>query len=239
MSATKFKVESLPFKSKKAPKQIPYPLPSLDNISWVCLGRRGSGKTTVICNLVRAYAKSTETIVVLSPTIHLDKNWESISFLKNVMVSSVCDNQILAEIIDTQVEAYDFNKPNENRLLLVIDDFGNSFKRREMRKEINKIFTLFRHYGGALICGIQSIAHLEGLQITNTMQWLFWDTNKKALKKTCQDIATANMDEDQLQDFIVKNTKNPYSFVFIDYTKPPEEQFRIGFDTIYNPPSKD
>lgn len=229
-----FRIETLPFKSKKTPKTPPYPLPTHD-ICWTFLSRRQGGKTLHMINVIRAYAKSMETIIVLSPTVHLDPKWKAIADLKNVFVSSVANNKVLGQIVETQEQSYDKDDPTKNRLLLVIDDYGNEFRRSSMRTGMNKLFTLFRHYGGNLIVAVQSISHMEGIQMTNSMQWTIWDCNNRQLKKLANDLATARMNEDALKKFVQENTKKPYSFVFIDYDKPHDETFRIGFDRIYNP----
>ena len=230
----KFTIETLPWKSKRIPKEIPEPLPT-ENICWSLVSRRGGGKTLLMVNLIRAYKKHMDTIVILSPTVHLDPKWQSVAKYDNVYVSDTVNNEMLENIVENQKRVYDRNTPKENRCLLVIDDSGNFFRRKELRLMMNVLYTTFRHYGGNLICGVQSLLHMDSIQISNSTQWCIWDMNQKQLKKLATDLATSRINEDQLERFVRQNTVKPFSFVFIDYTKSQDQSFWVGFDSIWNP----
>ena len=230
-----FKLELLPWKSKKTPKELPEPLPRPGSICWVWLGKRQSGKTLGLVNLVRAYKKQMDLIIILSPTLHLDPKWKAVSNYDNVVGSDTVDNEILANIVQTQKERYDPSHPEEYQCLLIVDDAGNDFRRAKLRQMMNVLFTTFRHYGGNLICGIQSLQHMESTQISNASQWCLYDMNQRALKKVATDLVTSRMSEKDLEQFVRENTRKLYSFVFIDYTAPPTETFRVGFGEPYIP----
>ena len=233
--AEKFVIEKLPWKKKgKSPKEVPYPLPEPGNICWCALARRQSGKTTLFCNLVRAYRRFFERIIILSPTARYDKIWDNVKY-PNVFVGDEVTNETLSKIAETQIEVFDQSKPKENRCLLIIDDSSSDLKRKQLRYMFTKFTTLFRHWGGDLIWACHNLTFMEGSQIQNALQWCVWDTNKKALKKFCDDTATARMDEDSLIKFIKSNTTNPYDFVYIDYSKSPDETFWVKFDHVYKP----
>ncbi len=235
----RFVIETLPWKSKKVPSEVPEPLPipgeDHRGLSFVLCARRFSGKTLTMVNLIRAYKKQMQLIIVLSPTVHLDKNWNAITKYDNVWVSETVDNELLQKIVDHQKKVYDKNKPKENRCLVVIDDMANYFRRKEMRLMLNVMFTSFRHLGGDLIVGTQNLTLLEGTQIENTLQWCLWDMSDRQLKKLAKDISTSRMRENQLERFVRENTKQPFSHVFIDYMKPPDQCFWVGFDHVWNP----
>ena len=230
---TQFVVETLPWKSKKCPKEIPVPLPQPGKVCWTLLAKRQSGKTLLLCNLVRAYRRHMDLIVILSPTLHLDQKWKSVSHFDNVIGSDTVNNETLTRIVQAQRESYDPEHPGEYQCLLIVDDAGNDFRRASLRQMMNVLYCTFRHYGGNLICAVQSLQHMESTQISNTSQWCIWDTNQRSLKKIATDLATSRINEKDLEEFIKNNTRELYSFVFIDYTAPPEETFRIGFDRIY------
>ncbi|KAJ3052573.1 hypothetical protein HK097_006042 [Rhizophlyctis rosea] len=176
-----------------------------------------------------------DLIIILSPTLHLDPQWKAVSGYDNVVGGDVVDNEVLMGIVKAQKQRDDPTHPEENRCLLVIDDSGNDFRWAKLRHMMNVLFTTFRHYGGNLICGIQSLQHMESTQISNSTQWCLFDTNQRSLKKISTDLATARMPEKELEEFIRDNTKRPYSFVFIDYTAPSDQQFRVGFEDVYIP----
>ena len=176
-----------------------------------------------------------DQIIILSRTLHLDPQWKAVSGYDNVVGSDQVNNEVLMGIVEAQKQRYDPSHPQESRCLLVIDDPGNYFRRAKLRHIANVLFTTFRHYGGNLICEIQSLQHMESTQISNSTQWCIWDTNQRSLKKISTDLATARMPEKELENFIRDNMKKPYSFIFIDYTAHHEEQFRVGFEDVYIP----
>lgn len=236
MSKSTFKVETLPWKSKKTPETPPHPLPqTAGEICWVMMARRMSGKTLQLINLVRAYRRTMDLIIILSPTVFLDQKWKAVTQYDNVMVSNVVDNEKLEAIVSTQEARYDPKHPNEYQLLVIVDDAGCDLRRAKLRQQMNSYFSRLRHYGAGLIVAVQSINHLEGSMITNATQWSVWDMNKRALKKFCDDVATARVNEETLKLFIVQNTDKPYDFVYIDFTKPPDETLRVGFNRVWRP----
>jgi hypothetical protein len=230
---SKFVLEPMPWKSKKLPKTPPEPLPAVGGICWTFVARRSSGKTLLACNIVRAYSRSVSAVIVLSPTIHLDQKWKAVLGYKNVLCGDKISNEILMEIMERQKADYDPGRPQDCQTLLVIDDFGNLFRRKEVRQAMNILYTSCRHYGLNLITCVQSIQHLESIQMSNSTQFCFWNCNNRSLKKICNDLSTATMDEKQMEKFISENTVEPYSFVFIDYLKPVKEMFWIRFDRPY------
>ena len=128
---------------------------------------------------------------------------------------------------------FDPKHPTEHQCLLMLDDSGNDLLRSKLKHMGNVLYTTFRHYGRNLIVAAQTLMHLEGIMVTNTSQFTIWDMNQRQLTKLSHDLATARMKEKELENFIKENTKQPYSFVWIDYTKPFDETFWIGYDKPY------
>ncbi|KAJ3054270.1 hypothetical protein HK097_002207 [Rhizophlyctis rosea] len=166
-------------------------------------------------NFHRAYQKFYEChdgiIIVLSPDVFKSSKWKNVFDYPSVLAGSKANNQVIEGIVEDQIEKWDDKKPRQKRCLLVIDDFS----------------------GGDLIFACHNRTLLEGSQINNVLQWCVWDMTKKNLKKFCDDTATAKMDEVELFKFIKANIHEPYSFVDIDFNKPPDETFWIGFDRPY------
>lgn len=189
----------------------------------------------MFCNLSRAYQRFYENIIILSPTGRYDKMWNSVKDYKNVLFGDEVTNATLQKIAESQIEVYDHKKPDENRCLLILDDSSSELKRKNLRYMFTKFTTLFRHWGGDLIWACHNLTFMEGSQIDNAKQWCVWDMNGKSLKKFVQDTATARMNEQNLEKFIRSNTREAFSFVFIDYSKHPDETFWVKFDHLYKP----
>ncbi|KAJ3031056.1 hypothetical protein HK097_005512, partial [Rhizophlyctis rosea] len=236
MAQETFRVETLPWKSKRCPRTPPHPLPqTVQELCWGLVARRMSGKTLKLINIVRAFKRSVDLIYILSPIVRLDQKWRAVTGYDNVIVSSKVDNETLAAIVEVQQERYDPKHPDEYQALVIIDDAGCDMRRAKLRQMINDYTSRLRHFGAGVVLAVQSINHLEGSMITNITQWSIWDMNKRALKKFCDDVATARVNEDTLKRFILENTGDPYAFVCIDFTKPPSETLRVGFDRVWTP----
>lgn len=237
MNVTKpsFKIEVPPFKSKKLPKTPAYPLPAIGGICWCLCARRQSGKTIALCSIVREYARSMSAVIIFSPTIRLDSKWKSVMDYKNVLVSDKISNEVLMELLERQKRAHNPDKPMDSQIMVVIDDFASIFKRSELRQSLTTLVSNCRHFGINLIFATQSIMFLESIVISNVVQWSFWNTNKRHLKKVCLDLATNTCDEDQLEAFISDNTVKPYSFVYINYLAEPDKMFWKNFDEPWTP----
>ena len=174
-----------------------------------------------------------EIIIVLSSTIQLDPIWKHIADLDNVVISDKANNEIIENILEECKSRFNPDKPGEFQCLIVIDDFGNSFRRAGLKHSMDNLYTRFRHFGGNLITSVQSLNHLENIMKSNSTQWVFFDTNHRALRKIAEDLSTNSMHEKELEKFISENTMQRYSHVYIDYTAPEDQVFRIGFDRVY------
>ena len=236
MAQNTFHIEPLPWKSKRCPRDPPPPLPqNVSQLCWALVARRMSGKTLTLINIVRAYKRSVEFIYVLSPTVRLDQKWRAVTGYDNVIVSSKVDNETLEAIVKIQEDRYDPKHPNQSQVLVIIDDAGCDMRRAKLRQMVNEYTSRLRHFGAGVILAVQSINHLEGSMITNITQWSIWDMNSRALTKLVNDIATARVKEDTLKRFILENTRNPYDFVYIDFTADVSETLRVGFDRVWTP----
>lgn len=145
------------------------------------------------------------------------------------MFSDKCDNEILQNVVSLQKERYLENK--NNKLTLVLDDFGNSFKSRQMRSMMDSLYSTARHAGILLICAVQSITMMTGTQITNSSQWCIWAADARQLKKITTELSTATMEPKELEAFIKDVTKVKYNFVYIDTTQERDEDvFHRNFE---------
>lgn len=199
----------------KQSSKIPEPLPQPGRISWILCARRRSGKSTLIANLIHVYSKVMQEILILSPTAFIDPTWKSVSKLKNVTFSDKIDNDILENILSIQKEKF-LENPKDS-VLLIIDDAGNAFRGKTLRAQLNILFSTGRHYGLNLIASVQNLQMLESTQIANASQWTLWDMEQRSLKKICKDLASSHKNEKELEEYIKENTREKYSFVYVNF----------------------
>lgn len=239
----KFTVQPLPWSSKdakepKRKKPIPYPLPLIGGDSFLCmnaLARRESGKSTIFANLIRVYYPYMSRIIILSPTIFNDVTYEQILKWDKVVASDVVTNEQIEAIFQSQ-EGYERKDPDREEILLIIDDSSDDFKRRSLRQQLTLLYTRGRHHGIHFCVACHGITFFEGPMITNSSQWLIWDLNKSALKQLSAKIATRQMNEQNMEEFLSATTEKPYSFAFINNKDPYNNKYYIGFDKPYEIP---
>lgn len=241
----KFVIQPLPWSAKdakepKRKKPIPWPLPLIGGnntfLCWNMLARRESGKTTLMANLVRTYYPYMSQIIILSPTVFHDENWEPILKWEKVCASDEVTNKQIESIFRATSD-YEKSDPNREEVLVIIDDSSDDFKRTALRQQLTRLFTRGRHNGIHFLLASHGITFLEGPMITGTSQLCIWDMNKSALKLLCAKISTRRMDENKMMDYISQATEQDYSFAFIFNKDPYGNQFYLNFDKPYDVPT--
>jgi len=237
----KFSIQPLPWPSKdakepKRKKPLAYPLPILTKetgLCWNLLAKRESGKSTLVCNLIRAYYPYVKAVYILSPTVFNDPVYKQVLQWENVYaVDEVTNEQVLA-LFKAQA-GYDANDPDSEMILAIIDDSSEDFKRKHLRQQLTKLYTKGRHAGIQFIICCHNIQFYESPMINNSNQWSIWDLNTLAMKTLCGKLATRTMSERDLSQFIETCIRDgPYSFAFINYKDPYGHKYYHSLDRPY------
>lgn len=222
LMAPPYKVQPVKFKPKnkgknfdKIPDGLPKPTSGGSGMSCTLVAKRKSGKTSLICDLLlnASYAKCYSVVVLVSPTIFLDPQWQSLEKLKNVVCSDDISNEFLEGLLKRQKETYMADP--EWSMLLVLDDCGGFLKSKTARRLVDSLYTTGRHYAVSCIVTCQSVTQLTSTQLSNTQFWLFWAVDGRALKKISQELS-CHLSPKEFEEVLKKATRKKYDFLFIN-----------------------
>lgn len=130
----------------------------IDLTSTICVfGKRGSGKTQLICNLIydihKNKAKKNQQIDLIccfSPTDALQSNFSR--FIPQCFIHSSYNENILLKLLETQKELKIRNGRTSN-VVVILDDFG--YDKSIWNSTLNQIFCNSRHYNICFIVTFQ------------------------------------------------------------------------------------
>ncbi|KAJ3028975.1 hypothetical protein HDV00_009896 [Rhizophlyctis rosea] len=197
------------------------PRPSNGGFAFTLLGKRKSGKTNLICSMIiqGGYSKAFDNIIIVSPTVFLDRTCTSLISLKGAREAEIfCTDQVnndtLAAILKKQKRLF-LTESEHSATLLILDDSGNFLKAKEARKYVDIYYSTARQYNCSILCSVQSVTMLTSLQLSNTQYWCVWSLDGRATKKIANELAF-HLTPKQFDQALKEATKDKYSFLFVD-----------------------
>ena len=208
-------------------------LPKNNYLIWLINGKKGSGKSTLILNMLKRksspYYKQFDNIYFISPTAGrgdhkfdgLVKELESEGKFYDELNDEVIDeitrqlNEFNDEYIQQQEEANEkrkkklpIEKPNN---LIILDDCLHMLPKSNASSNINKLFTTNRHLKTSIWCLVQKYNKVNTLMRTNAdLLTIFPNDNAQEFKTISDDWAI----DPQLLDKVYKfATNEPNSFL--------------------------
>ena len=126
-------------------ESIPKPLPQMLNFFMLICGRPGSGKTTLILNLIakrgKMYNKKFDKIFVFSP---------SLMTMKDNPFEELPENQVDTELTEENLtSALEEIKDSGEKILFILDDVVNDIKRSSgIQNTLSRMLMNRRHLAG-------------------------------------------------------------------------------------------
>lgn len=140
------KIRKFNFSCDEPDKSIPEPLPNILNFFMLVCGRPGSGKTTLILNLLckrgKMYNRKFDKIYIFSP---------SLTTMKDNPFACIPEEQIYNELnIEDLTGVLEEIKDTGEKVLFVFDDVVNDIKKSsQIQTLISKMLMNRRHLAGA------------------------------------------------------------------------------------------
>jgi len=195
---------------------VEFPLPGSDGRPFVmvALGKRKSGKTTILNNLClkkSMWRDRFSQIVIISPTIIYDSTSR---FLTEYAGKYNCFDDYNDGIIDRLTD-YQGSKEKKDRkhILLICDDLIGTMGRTA------KAYTLSsrsRHYLISIVYLTQNLRSLSPVVRSNATHWaLFRNPNLAEMGKVCEEFAFLGS-KDNVYRLYEHITQTPFNFMYVD-----------------------
>jgi len=214
------------------------PIPMKSN--YGIFGRKGSGKTSLILNLIMnkksLWYKKFNLIFLISPTASKDDKMQE-------LIKDIGDNQYFDSLDDStlesikqQIEADITTRKKKGDYLILYDDVIHMLKGKGRSKLVDQMATQNRHFGVTNVYLLQKYnSYLSPLIRSNLDLISFFQTpNKKEQKSFFEE---QNEEDDIMEALYKYATDGEYDFLHINnysskpkYYKNLDEQIRFQYD---------
>ena len=212
---------------------IPKPLPQTQNWFMLISGRPGSGKTTLILNLIckngRNYNKKYDKVFVFSPSLGTLKDNPFESIPEDQMYSEL-DEDILSNVLEEI-------KDTGDKVLLIIDDCVNDIKKSAtLQRLLCKILMNRRHLAG----GDGSVSVIMTTQVYNKIPapirktashiFIYHTRNKKELETIFDECIL--IPKDDFYKILKYTFDKKNNFLYLDLNKDIDNMFHKNFNLL-------
>lgn len=213
----------------------PFP-PSPQPFVWLCIGRKGSGKTTIIKNLLdndQGFKKRFHNIYLISKTAENDDKLKRLvdELDEDGKFYNTCNDGIVEEVLDKikkfNKEYKEKHKKKKPENLIIFDDCLDSLPLSvEKNSAINKLIVGHRHYKTSIIISVQKWSAVNRL-IRNNADCIsyFPNQNDKENKSFQEEYGIS----DDLLEFA---TSEPHSFLHLTFLNNARKTYFKRFDRI-------
>jgi hypothetical protein len=221
-------------------RQNDSPVGKDNNIVYLFIGAKGSGKTTLMINLLKskdAFKGWFDNIFIVSPTAGKDKKLDNLieELSEDDKYYKECSDENIEEIM-SKLRAYneEFDYEEEKRQphnLVILDDCAHALAKSTARSPLNELITTCRHLKASVWIMSQQFHKINPLIRANADIMSIFKTNNKKEYKAFED--DFNIDPDtfkKVYDFAV-NTGGNNSFLHIKFSGG-QPKFYRKFDEI-------
>ena len=226
-------IKKFNFSCDDADESIPQPLPQTLNFFWVISGKPGSGKTTLILNLIckrgKMYNKKFDKIFLFSPSLATMKD-DPFEALPDEQKYTELNEDILETIL-TEIDG------SGEKILLLIDDCVNDMKKSpSLQRLLCKILMNRRHLcgsGGSVSVIITTQVYNKipaPIRKTASHMCIYHTKNKKELETIFDELITCEKQE--YFDILNYTFKKKNDFLYLDTNKDHINMFHRNFNKL-------
>ena len=216
----------------------------------VFLGPSGTGKTNLICNLLlNHYRGCFEKIYIWSPTLPVDKTWDSVKeYCKKELKQTETKQdkyffdsynpEDMQKVIDTQFKVVEYMKNQGYKKLysicIIIDDFVDNAKFCHSNNSLlNTLFIKGRHMCISTLCTTQKFRCLSSIIRTQITEiYVFPLRNNSDLEAFVEEVS-AVYDKKKILELYRIATSQPYHFLYVNLMT--RDKTRMFYDSLITP----
>lgn len=211
-------------------------LPSLP-ASYLVIGRSGSGKSTVLYNLLTSpeLLGNYFSFVFVFSDVKTDDILKQLDLPEENYITDFDDDKIY-EILDTiegKIGDIDEKVAEEFKIAFIFDDILN--KQKFLRGDaMRKLASTNRHYLVSWFILSQYYRAIPPIIRQNASGVIFFPSSMMEIEKLADENTEPNQTKKEFIDIVQHATNDKHSFLFINRKDDTGKRLRKGFDTILN-----
>tara|TARA_R110002012_G_scaffold24851_2_gene82603 strand:- start:40 stop:789 length:750 start_codon:yes stop_codon:yes gene_type:complete len=229
----KIKISKFNFSCDDIDETIPKPLPNILNFFMLVCGRPGSGKTSLILNLIckrgKMYNKKFDKVFVFSP---------SLMTMKDEPFGELPEEQVHTDLtIENFSQALDAVKDTGEKHLFILDDVVNDMKKSmAIQTLLSKALMNRRHLAGAG----GSVSFIITTQVYNKIPApirktashiiLYHTRNKKEIETIYDELIV--LPKEDFYEILKYCFDKRHNFIYIDINKSYDKMFHKCFNQL-------
>lgn len=182
------------------------------------LGLMGAGKTTTALSIITSiYPKCFSDIYVVMP----EQSMMSIPDKHNIFKKWLNPEEHLyhdltEEVLDTIIGKVQENSMDGNRSLVLVDDFGEKYRDKEIEQRLNHLIIKMRHYKTCVLLLGQSIKQLPAKMRSVSGNLILFNLGKMQMEQVFKE-----MMQIKRQDFddLMELYKEPHDWLMVNVKK--------------------
>lgn len=229
----KIKISKFNFSCDEVDESIPKPLPQMLNFFMLVCGRPGSGKTSLILNLIckrgKMFNKKFDKVFVFSP---------SLMTMKDEPFGELPEEQVHTELnTDNFNKALDSIAGSSEKILFILDDVVNDMKKNmAIQTLLSKALMNRRHLAGAG----GSVSFIITTQVYNKIPApirktashiiLYHTRNKKEIETIYDELIV--LPKEDFYEILKYCFDKRHNFIYIDINKSYDKMFHKCFNQL-------
>lgn len=189
--------------------------------SLLLIAPKGSGKTTVLQNLLTWYYTYFDKVFIFSPTINIDRKWRKLTEklrIPDTDLFNTCKERKVLGIVNS---VRDFNRGKDNKekikVLLIFDDCVELLPKGKRISFINKLAMNHRHYNISHIIVSQSFKKLDPVVRLNTTGTILYNTDNSAERLKVVEELCGNLGKWKFEKIWMDCVKEKFGFMYLNY----------------------
>jgi len=182
-------------------------------LAMLMIGKRRSGKTHLLIKMLNSkyFKDNFDTIYVFSPTVNLDKTWESVKN-EDVIMFDEYDESTINDILRIQEMKHESKRQN---VLIILDDLAEKLKGKR-GNVLEMLATKGRHFNASFIFTSQKYNSVPTIIRNNSDEMIFFKvSNNQELKTIVEEQDIKDLKEiGGFEELLQSNTKG-YDYLLI------------------------
>lgn len=183
----------------------------------ILIGLPGQGKTTLATQMINSLYKGVfGDIYVVMPENSIASIPDKCNFTKHLDPEEHLYHEYTPDTFETIYSKLQDNSADGNHSLLLIDDYGNEYKNRDVEIVLNRIIIRMRHLRCSIMILAQNVFQLPKKMREVASNIVSYNAGKSQMEKIFREFM--NMKQDEFAE-VMKLYKEPHDYLLLNIRK--------------------